>query len=507
MRALVLLALAAAFANAGTITWTGIAEDMQWFNHINWSPDQVPGPNDDVVIPSGVVQVTAAASCNSLTMGTSALAPANLTIFNSFTILDSNEGMVVDVNGNLIVNTGLDVILGTATIGGTLQFIDGTLGGGAWTVTNRGIANLGNANEKGFTAGAAFISQGQLSLGGVIVMNQSSTFTLQSATTSSSNLIIQNGDGSGVKFDASAADFSYSTGTLTIQAPVVFGQFSLQSGNISILNSMSFAQQLAVPAGSYVTALGSTVLNASLGFAGAGVISVACQQATIGASSVSGYFNAVGGDVIFAGISTLNVLTIDGGNAVFMAPVSSSQVNFLSGTTAGIATISTEQLLVSSKGFTLNSRVSANKTITFAASILSFGTSGGLTVESTANATVTGALLLTGPPNVPGVTNNGNIIASAALSSQNINIQGSGNTVVSNKLTVGTATFSQASVTLGSGSTFSGSNTFLAIGKVASLTGTVKAIIGDYTFQCPLSCDKVVTPNSSAPTENFLFSA
>jgi hypothetical protein len=503
MRALLLLAATAAVANAVSITWTGIAEDNQWFNHINWSPAQVPGPNDDVSIPSGVVQVTAPTGCNSLQMGTLVEAPANLTLFQMFTV--GNGGMVVEGNGNLIINTGLQMVFGQVTIAGYLKFIDGVLGG-QWTVTSRAAANLGNANEKGFS-GCQFISKGTLSLGGVVQLNQSSSFSLQSNTASNTDLIIQAGDSTTVVFDASAASFTYSTGTLTIQAPVLLGAFTLVSGNISILDSLTFTQALNVPANSYVSAVGNAVLNASTGFTGAGVVSVACKSATLGAVSMTGFVNAVGGDVLFTSASSIGVLTISGGNVVFMADVKATQLNMISGTTAGTGNAIGTNVLVSTKGFSLGSPIVANTTATFQQSILAFGTTASFKIDVGCKATATGSLLLTGPPNVPGVMNHGSFDAQAAVSSQNIDIKGAGTWTVKNKLTVGSATFSQKAVTLSDSSSFSGSNTFLTLGKVASSSGgMVDAVLGDYHFSCPAECDAITTPSPNPPTTNFMFS-
>jgi len=504
MRALVLLALAVAIASADTITWTGIAEDNQWTNHINWNPDKVPGPNDDVVINSGVVQVTVPIVINSLNMGTEFSANANLTIFQSFFV---SNGMTVQGNGILNINTGLQTVAASATINGQLNFIDGVLSGN-WLVSGKySSANLGNANEKGFSA-CNFTTQGPLTLAGVIALNQSSVFNLESATTVNTNLIIQNGDNSNPLFNAAGAVFTYSNGVLTIQAPVQLGVFNLVSGNITILDSLTFTQALNVPANSFVNCFGNAVLNATTGFTGMGVVSVGCTTTTIGASSLA-VFNIIGGDVAFVSQSDFGILTISGGNAIFSANVYPKQFNLLSGTTASLSgTTIAANLYVSTKGFSLNSAVTANATATFMTSILSFGAQAAITISSDAKASALGALLLTGPPSVPGVTNNGEFAAVAAVSSQNINIQGSGTFNVSNKLNLGTATFTQKSVNLGTGATFFGQNSFLTVGKIANAQGgAVKAVIGDYTFQCPDACDNVVTPGTNAPTSTFSFSA
>jgi len=504
MRAVVLFALACALTQAVSIKWTGIANDMQWSNHINWYPAQVPGQNDDVSIGVGVVQVTASTAVNSLTMGYDVNGVANLTLYQSFLV--GNGGLSVSANGNLFINTGLSQVFATATIDGNLFFVDGTLAG-SWTVGKRAFADLGNANEKGFS-GCAFVSAGQLSLGGVIVLNQSSTFTLQSSTTSNTNLIVQGIDGTSVLFDASAAQFTYSTGVFTIQAPVLLGAFTLQSGNMTILDSLTFKKSLNIPSGSFVTALGNAVLNLTNGATGSGVLTLSSQQATVGGLNFAGAVNMLGGAAIVAGESSVGILTIDGGNAVFSARTYAGQLNIMTGTSAGSSKVIASNVWVSTKGFTLGSTIEVNKSATFYASTLTFGQDGAFTIAAGATATATGALLLTGPAFIQGVTNNGVFNAQAAVSSQNINIQGSGSISVTSTLTINTATVSQAAVLLNSGSSFTGSNTFLTLGKVESVSGgVVKAVLGDYTLTCQKECDNVSTPSSTTPTASFSFSA
>lgn len=504
MRALVLVALVAAMASAASIKWTGIANDNQWTNHINWYPAQVPGPNDDVSIPAGNVLVTIPTGVNSLTMGIMVDQSANLTLFQAFVV--GNGGMQVEGNGNLIIQAGLSQIFGQVTIGGTLNFVDGVLGG-SWTIAKHAYANLGNANEKGFS-GCAFVSQGTLSLGGVIVLNQSSTFTLQSSTTSNSNLIIQGLDGTSVLFDASDASYTYSVGVFTIQAPVLLGQFTLQSGNMTILDSLTFKQNLNIPSGSYVTALGNAVLNMTNGATGAGVLTLSSQTATVANLAMSGDVNMLGGAAIVSGVSSMGILTIKGGNAVFNAATYPQQLNILTGTTAGAATVTAANVYVSTKGFTLGSVVVANATASLEASTLTFGMEGGFTISAGAKATVIGALLLTGPAFIQGVTNHGSIECSAALMSQNINIKGSGSITVASTLTINTATLSQSAVNLNAGAKFTGQHSFLTVGKIDSVSGgTVTAVIGDYTMTCKGECDNVSTPGQTTPTSAFTFSA
>jgi hypothetical protein len=136
-------------ANAASIKWTGLAQNNQWTSTVNWYPAQVPGPNDDVTIETGSVQVTISTGVNSLTMGTSVDGMANLTIFQSFVVAST---MDVDVNGNLFLNAGTASLQGTVTVKGHLYLQSGTIGG-QLTVTQNGIADLSGQATKNLIGG------------------------------------------------------------------------------------------------------------------------------------------------------------------------------------------------------------------------------------------------------------------------------------------------------------------------------------------------------------------
>jgi len=277
---------------------------------------------------------------------------------------------------------------------------------------------------------------------------------------------------------------------------------------ITIINSLSFNQKLDVPASSYVTCLGDANLNATAGFSGAGVVSIACAAATLGNLDMTGDLNVAGGNAVFTSASNVGVLTIAGGSAVFQATVYPAQLNLLNGQTAGSGTVQSATLLLQSNGFLLGSKISVNTTATIMASTLSFGQTGAFVIEAGATANVQGALNLNGPPNVPGVTNNGNLQLGAILATQNIPIVGSGSITVNSGLSAGTTTVSQAVVTLAKGAIFAGSITFLTLGSIAAADkGVVTAVLGDYTIKCDGECKNIATPKSQPPTASFSFTS
>jgi len=74
---------------ANTLTWTGAAGNSDWFDATNWSPNQTPDKDTDVVIPdgSGTVQLSADGECRSIEIGSGATLDTkghNLTVHGDF---------------------------------------------------------------------------------------------------------------------------------------------------------------------------------------------------------------------------------------------------------------------------------------------------------------------------------------------------------------------------------------------------------------------------------------
>merc|ERR1719238_2389952 len=217
-----------------------------------------------------------------------------------------------------------------------------------------------------------------------------------------------------------------------------------------------------------------------------GVLTLAGTTSSLYDISMSGYVNAVGGDVIFYTSSDVGVLTISGGNTVMQATVYPGQLNLLSGTTSGNGMLQAASLLVDTKGLTVGSPA----------------------ISSGATATVTGQVMLTSGPNGKGVTNNGKIQVQAELQLSNVPVMGSGSLDITSKVTAQSTQVTQGVVSLSSGASISGQTTWVTLGEVKnSAGGVVKAKLGEYTFQCPGQCDHVVTPSSQIPPAPFSFSA
>ena len=501
----VVAALFVAHVAAGTMTWTGIMNNNQWETANNWHPAQVPGANDDVVIPKGTVQLTAATSVQSLNMGGQFSAAANLTLFKAFFVTGK---MTVEGNGNLIINTGLDTVSGTVDIAGHLDVVDGILGG-EWTVNKMGTVDMSNGNEKTFS-GASFVSQGAVSMGGVIVLNQSSTIQIESTLVASGNLLLQAQDKTKVLFDASkATSFTYGKGLMSIQCPTKIGKFTLVSGNVTAFHSMSFTEELAIPAKSFVSAIGAVSVVIAKGVTGAGFFLSQCNEVQAAAVTMSGNVAVLAGSFIITTKSKMSgIMTIKGGALVAEAALQVGMLNLLSGSVSGTATVAAGKAYMMTKGFNLNSAVAIIDSMLFDKSLIAFGQQGKLTIQANASALVQGTLQLTGAPFVEGFVNAGTVGLKADLSS-NVNIRGTGaiKAMTDAAITVTSALVEQGEIGLGADGSFSGATTMLKIGSV-SAAKTVTAVIGDYTLQCAHACDHVATPSAkAAPIVKFTFTA
>ncbi|CUG92769.1 Hypothetical protein, putative [Bodo saltans] len=503
-RLAIVAALMVAATNAVSISWTGYGGDNQWTNTINWSPDQVPGTDDDVTIASGIVQVTIPTGVNSLVMGTSFSAPANLTVFQSFFI--GTGGMQVEGNGNLFINSGSASVSGQVTIGGNLYFQSGQISG-QWTINTRGVADLSGAAEKVLT-GCQFISSAtSFGFSGVLVLNQSSQVIVRTAVVFSGDASVQAQDSTSVLFDSSLGTLTYSgNGDFQIMAPFHFGVFDFIGGNVTIYDEVAFVNPLVIPSGSFVSSVGTAVANFSAGVRGAGVLTGAGSNLILGNTTLSGAVNVVGGNVTFVGAgSTIGTLTISGGYLVLNNQVAATQLNFLAGNVVGSSTLTAAQLYLSSAGFNLDSAVVATKSAAVGG-LLAFGSTGALTIGSAATLTTLASITFTGAPG-PTVTNLGNLSITAPTVFQNINLEGSGNLYTSTTVFFQTATLTQTAVILSGAGIFKGANTrILVIGRVAASTApSVSATIGAFSFTCPTECDDVST--SGTPTDNFNFSS
>ncbi|MCC7301874.1 MAG: PKD domain-containing protein [Bacteroidia bacterium] len=111
------------------------AQTGNWQQGTTWSPPGIPQPGDDVIINNGhTVTVNQSVDCNSLTVGQGT--SGTLQIGNNNTV------RVMEVNGNLTVNSGASLIINSASNTTHRMLLQGNL-------TNNGTIDLNrDANSK-----------------------------------------------------------------------------------------------------------------------------------------------------------------------------------------------------------------------------------------------------------------------------------------------------------------------------------------------------------------------
>jgi cytoskeletal protein CcmA (bactofilin family) len=509
-------------ANAASIKWTGLAQNNQWTSTVNWYPAQVPGPNDDVTIETGSVQVTISTGVNSLTMGTSVDGMANLTIFQSFVVAST---MDVDVNGNLFLNAGTASLQGTVTVKGHLYLQSGTIGG-QLTVTQNGIADLSGQATKNLI-GAGFTNQGNVVLSGVLNFNQSSLFTNQGSIAASGFVQLMAGDATATVFDSSAGSFSYnggSGGKLRIAVTSHFKTIQLQSGDVTTVGQVDFADDILVPSGSTV----KTEAGANTTFAGTlhgeGALNVGGKVTTVNAVNLSTvavtvgyvYFNGAviantltinAGTTQFNNNSQVGTFTIVSGNVEFASTVSASNANVKGGILTGAGGFSAStSASFASQGINLGTTFTLSGTMSFnSKTLIAYATGGNIVINSGASVTVGSPLALTGPPGSGAFTNNGAVAVNSGIATANINLLGSGSYTVAGTITTSSCKFTAGTVTINGGSV-TGQTTALNIAAVAdaNTSGDVKVQVGNYHFACPSQCKNI---DSQSSGQTYTFSA
>ncbi|GAB3638696.1 hypothetical protein GCM10027422_42860 [Hymenobacter arcticus] len=158
------------------LTWNG-STSTAWNNPANWTPNQVPGPGDDVVIPGpgGTVQfqptVSDAQSARGIALGTG--------LNGSQSVLTLADGANLQVYGSFANNDGTLASTGAGT--GRISLVGNTtqdIGGGALSTFPNLVVGTGTTAT---TSSAAAIVRG-LSLSGNLNIGTGQLFTLLSST-------------------------------------------------------------------------------------------------------------------------------------------------------------------------------------------------------------------------------------------------------------------------------------------------------------------------------------
>jgi len=307
-------------------------------------------------------------------------------------------------------------------------------------------------------------------------------------------------------FDVSGGSFEYSgPGTFAVQAPTNFGTLTLNNGNLTLYNTVEFAQSVNIPSGIAISTVGTAAVSMKNGVTGAGMINAAGSTLVLGGVSVTGYLNAIGGNVTIQSASSIGTVTLAGGHLFFQAALTATQLNLLAGILSGSNGVSATNFYLKGRGTVLDASVSiATEGYIGGSSLITFTKNGQLTVAAAAtlNIPASGSLVINGAVGAPGFSNNGVTKISGTFQTQNINVIGVGAFNVSSKLKVSSATFNTNSVNLSGSGVFKGTNSNINVIAIVAST-SVLGTIGVYSFQCPHQCNSVST--ASTPTSAFSF--
>ena len=242
--------------NPNIYTWTGTTS-VNWNVSTNWSPNGVPGTNDDVVIPATTTKptVNVSSTCNNLSF------TGNTTITIAKGTNNTNNAIVLTVNTAVSIPSGVTAtismplgaptftagnapltysefeIAGTLTNAGTLSVNNGVLQVDAGsTITNSGTftANGGNMINLSGNGGTAYNA-----------ITNSGTFY---AGTSNSACTLIVDDGSSIT----------NSGTFYLGSTSVLQYYNTQSHNCNVTNSGTFTLQSDANGSATITAIPQT---------------------------------------------------------------------------------------------------------------------------------------------------------------------------------------------------------------------------------------------------------
>ncbi len=298
------------------ITWTNTASG-DWNVASNWSPDFVPGTNDNVFLTTSItVTQNINAACGSLTLSAGTLTGSGALTLHRDSFWSS--GTITGV-GRTIVPPGTTLSLnGTGTK---------TLSGGR-TLENEGTLYWNAGNIQAATAT-------------VITNRPGALFQVQSAAA------IIPGAGGG-RFDNAGMFRKTSAGTTTINDLVTFnnyGAVEIESGTLAFagvsLNNgamdISAVATLSFSSGTFTSSGGSSIVGAGNLSFGSGTVNLAGLVNVTGSNT----FTFATANLTGNYICTNNTLTISGSPATFSGTgtVAPAIINFTAGTLGGNQTV------------------------------------------------------------------------------------------------------------------------------------------------------------------------
>lgn len=353
---ILLLSLAALnITRANTIIWTNTAGGG-WSEAVNWSPNQVPGSGDTVLVTNDAtftVNMDGVGNAENLVLGTSDLNSTNIQTFqvNSGNQFILNGTVTVTTNGEFDLNHD-SVMIGTnAVLFGTINGNGPTLSGTLY-ITNGSVLNV---NPPGMTFNGYFAGIGVVYNYGTVNWNATSAFEDNNGVvynyglwlnTTDSTFFGRSSSGNGT-FD----NYGIFAKTGGIATTAFNGDGTFNNYGTVEVESGEFNPQLGVNNGGIATAAGTVVLfggnyilSGTNTFAGGGVITnspILGTNAVIEGLLTCAGETTIGGTVTIdngAELQLLSTATFDGyiqGNYVPALFTNNGTVAWVSGTLFG----------------------------------------------------------------------------------------------------------------------------------------------------------------------------
>lgn len=325
-------------APAQTIVWTGGGAPSVWADPNNWSPARLPAAADDVLIPAG------ASSVNLTTATTrvinSIVSQRQLRISNGTLTVTGAASLP-----SLVLSGGVATFDGPATVTGVVTMSGGTLGGAGAISVNGGLTwTLGELTGTGvLNLGGTSTFTGQSSVSYELLLSRSLTVN---GTLNLSSCAINLGGGRtftiapsgtvnfGNETVVGASIFSVASGAEVVHEGVINhtvnrldsigvrmgtgpnARINVTAGGMTILLSGDQFGDVAVSAGAVVSLNGDPSAN----FQPGAVLSGPGRSLVSGVAFALGSFQTTGG------------LTVQGGGATILDPVTDQDVGVTGGT-------------------------------------------------------------------------------------------------------------------------------------------------------------------------------
>ncbi len=502
-----LLSAACCHSRAADVVWTN-AGSANWSGALNWSPNQVPGPGDNVFITNNgsySVTISGDASAASIIVGGSSDTQTVVLSAGTLTLAVSSA---IGSQGSMTFSGGALAGGGDVTISGVFNWSGGTMTGAGRTILSSGAtANFTGAGTKG-------LNRTLESLGTVNYTGTALTFGFGLAVAG----VINNATG-GVFNVTAEGDFAQSSaaahafnnsgtfsksgaGTTTDFTAVAFHNSGMASVTVGTLNLNSGGSNSGV-----LDLVAGTTLNLNGTF----------TQAAGGTISGAGTINFPGGTHNLAGqLLPTGAVNLSGATVNFNAPQSFPNLTFSSGTLAGSANVTLTALFSWTAGtmagtgrtildsgatanFTgagtkgLNRTFDNSGTITYSGTVLTFGF--GVAAAGVINNLVGGVFNVTGD----GDFNQSSTAAHAFNNSGTFNRSGAGTSTVFTGVTfnnTGTANVTAGTLSLPS----SGSNS----GLIDLLAGTTLSFSGNFNNLAGGTIGGAGNVSLPAGTHNFV---